>query len=67
MKNVKELGFTLVELLAVIIILGIVLVIAVPGISSIINNATKSAFVIDAKQILKQMEIEINNQNERRN
>lgn len=37
MKNNK--GFTLVELLAVIVILGVVLTIAVPGVSYIINQA----------------------------
>jgi type IV pilus assembly protein PilA len=48
-------GFTLVELLAVIVILAVILAIAVPGISSVISNSTKSAFESDAKMLLKQI------------
>ncbi len=44
-------GFTLVELLAVIVILAIILAIAVPGISGIINSAKRGAFESDAKMI----------------
>lgn len=35
----KEDGFTLVELLAVIVILGVILAIAIPGIGNIVDNA----------------------------
>ncbi|MFA5407827.1 MAG: prepilin-type N-terminal cleavage/methylation domain-containing protein, partial [Bacilli bacterium] len=51
MSNKK--GFTLVELLAVIVILAIILAIAVPGIASLIGGSTKSSFENDAKMILK--------------
>ncbi|MDD2489788.1 MAG: prepilin-type N-terminal cleavage/methylation domain-containing protein, partial [Bacilli bacterium] len=47
------LGFTLVELLAVIVILAIVLAIAVPSITGIIENVTINAFEQDAKMIIK--------------
>jgi prepilin-type N-terminal cleavage/methylation domain-containing protein len=46
-------GFTLVELLAVIVMLAIILAITVPAISTIIRNSTKSAFELDAKMVLK--------------
>jgi prepilin-type N-terminal cleavage/methylation domain-containing protein len=49
-------GFTLVELLAVIVILAVILAIAVPGISSVINNTSKSALESDAKMVLKGIE-----------
>ncbi|MDD2490335.1 MAG: prepilin-type N-terminal cleavage/methylation domain-containing protein, partial [Bacilli bacterium] len=49
----KKKAFTLVELLAVIVILAIILAIAIPSISGIINNATKEAFLSDAKMVLK--------------
>ena len=42
--NRKRNGFTLVELLAVIVILAIVLIIAVPGVLSIINKTKNSAY-----------------------
>ena len=51
LRNKK--GFTLVELLAVIVILAIILAIAVPTISSLINNQKKSAFEAGVKMILK--------------
>ena len=40
----KRNGFTLVELLAVIVILAIILVIAVPKILNVIADSTKSSF-----------------------
>ncbi|SHN08477.1 prepilin-type N-terminal cleavage/methylation domain-containing protein [Gracilibacillus kekensis] len=39
----QEKGFTLVELLAVIVILGIILAIAIPAIGNIIDNAEDDA------------------------
>lgn len=57
LKNKK--GFTLVELLAVIVILAIILAIAVPGISGIINNSRRSAFEADVKMIITGIEYEI--------
>lgn len=49
-------GFTLVELLAVIVILAIILAIAIPGISGIIDSAKKGAFESDAKMIVTGIE-----------
>ena len=53
MKNNKK-GFTLVELLAVIVILAIILVIAVPQIMKTIDSARLGAFRSTAKLILTQ-------------
>ena len=52
MRN-KERAFTLVELLAVIVILAIILAIAIPTISGIIGAATRGAFESDAKLLIK--------------
>ena len=48
----KKKAFTLIELLAVIIILGILMIIAIPSVTSYINNSRKSAYVDTAKQIV---------------
>ena len=57
LKNKK--GFTLVELLAVIVILAIILAIAVPGISGIINSAKKGSFESDVKMIITGIEYSV--------
>jgi type IV pilus assembly protein PilA len=49
-KNQK--GLTLVELLAVIVILGILAAIAVPSIGGIIDNSRKDAHIGNAKQMV---------------
>ncbi|TQR14846.1 type II secretion system protein [Psychrobacillus soli] len=49
-KNQK--GLTLIELLAVIVILGIVAAIAVPSIGNMINNSRDKAILAEASSIL---------------
>ena len=51
MINKKEKGFTLVELLAVIVILAIILVIAVPKVMSVIEDSKKATLESTAKMI----------------
>ena len=50
LKNQK--GLTLIELLAVIVILGIIAAIAVPSIGGIIENSKKDAHVANAQQMI---------------
>lgn len=51
MKNKK--GFTLVELLAVIVVLGIVMGIAAVAITNVLDSTRKNAFVASAKQFVE--------------
>lgn len=48
-------GFTLVELLAVLIIMAVILVLVIPGVSKIIQSSAKSSFAVDAKELIKQI------------
>ncbi|MED1602928.1 type II secretion system protein [Alkalihalophilus marmarensis] len=53
LKQTKnEKGLTLVELLAVVVILGIIAAIAVPSIGGIIDNSKKDAAISNAQQVL---------------
>ena len=58
MKNKKK-GFTLVELLAVIVILAVILVIAVPQIMNTINDSKKGTLKSTALLISKQTKCEV--------
>ena len=55
-KDSRGRGFTLVELLAVIVILAIILVIAVPKVMSVIEDAKKATLESTAKMIASQAE-----------
>lgn len=55
LKNEK--GLTLIELLAVVVILGIIAAIAVPAIGKIIDDSREKAVVSDALQIINAAKI----------
>ena len=46
----KNKGFTLVELLAVIAILAILVIIALPNVLKMFNDSKKNSFLTEAKQ-----------------
>lgn len=52
-KKLKENGFTLVELLAVIVILGIILIITIPTILNVMGSAKKKSFEVYANKSIK--------------
>lgn len=56
MKTKDNFGFTLVELLAVLVILAIILVIAVPRIISIIDDVTRSSLESSVNMIANEVE-----------
>ena len=49
----KKRGFSLIELLAVIIILGVLMLIAVPSVTNYINNSRKEVYVNTGKELIK--------------
>lgn len=49
----KKNGFTLVELLAVIVVLAIIMVIAIPSVLDTMNSARRSAFIEYAMKVVR--------------
>lgn len=49
----KNSGFTLVELLAVIVVLGLLLTLAVPKIKKVMNESKKKAFLGEAQAVYR--------------
>lgn len=58
MKNNK--GFTLIEILAVVIILGILMIIAIPSVSEYISNSRDSSFITSAEKFIDAAIADIN-------
>jgi type IV pilus assembly protein PilA len=61
LKNQK--GLTLIELLAVVVILGIISAIAVPSIGGLIENSKKDAHVANALQLTSAMRLYVASEN----
>ncbi|MGG3999890.1 prepilin-type N-terminal cleavage/methylation domain-containing protein [Anoxybacillus kestanbolensis] len=55
----NEKGLTLIELLAVIVILGIIAAIAIPSIGGLIENSKKDAHVANAQQMINAAKIAV--------
>jgi len=49
----KNNGFTLIEILAVVIILGVIAIIAVPSITNYVNNSRKEAYITIAQKYVE--------------
>lgn len=56
-------GFTLVELLGVIAILSIIMLIAIPNVTSVLDKNKKENYLADAKKLVTQAEYEIRSSN----
>lgn len=54
----KKNGFTLVEILAILAILGLIILLSVPLVVGIIDNSQKSAFENDVKTIVETVKLE---------
>lgn len=58
LKKINTFAFTLVELLAVIVVLGIIMLIAVPSFNNYTNNARKKAFFTSVSNIVNKIKPE---------
>ena len=49
----RKIAFTLIELLAVIVILGILMLVAIPSVTTYINNSRKESYIDTVQNIIK--------------
>ena len=57
MTKMNRKGFTLVELLAVIVVLAIIMIVAIPSVINAMNDARKASFKVYAQKVLNQAQM----------
>lgn len=63
-KNLKKnSGFTMVELLAAIVVLGVLMMVAVPTVMEVLRETRNSTYVDDAIRLVSTMEYKMNSDN----
>ncbi len=61
-KKLENKAFTLIELLAVITIMGILMAVAIPTVNLVIQNSRKKTYINDAKTFVNEAQKEVINQ-----
>ena len=51
-RNINKKGFTLVELLAVIVILAVLALVAMPNVTRLMNDSRKNAFITEVENFV---------------
>ena len=60
MKKMNNKAFTLIELLSVIVILGVLMMSAIPAVTSAIARSRRNTFATNAKEIINSVRISLN-------
>lgn len=63
MKKINNSGFTLVEILAAMVILSIIMMVAIPNVIGILTNSKNNNYVDDAKKFISTAEYKLKTKN----